>query len=81
MTTRRWEIWVEGYLCTGMEGIPAKATREAVVEAETFDEAVKKHVASLPSDQAKYWRKDERGWVMWGCRAYSDEASARESFG
>lgn len=77
-----WDIWVEGYLCTGMEGIPSPAYKAGTVEAPSFDEAVRRHVARLPDDQATYWGRSSEGvWSVWGCRVYDNEADARRSFG
>lgn len=38
----KFDIWTEGYIATGMEGIPARAQKLASnIEAESFIEAVK----------------------------------------
>ena len=45
----KYDIWREGYLATGMEGIPAKAQRLASnIEANSFIEAVNKWYQSEP---------------------------------
>jgi hypothetical protein len=80
--TRTFEIWSEGYLCTGMEGIPARAQLHGKAEGSTFDEAVEKFVASRPEKVRSYWSRSPDGrWSMWGCRVYDNEKEARETFG
>lgn len=82
----KYNIWSEGYLVTGMEGIPAKAMLVASdVEGKTFDDAVKNWVASQDRQEL------ERSWgtysfhegnhFLWGCRLFPTEEEARKSFG
>lgn len=77
---QKFEIWIEGYQATGEKGTATKAT-EQPIEAETFSEAVAKHVATLPAENSRFWRQHEDGhWSMYACRTFPDEASARRSF-
>ena len=82
----KYEIWVEGYCATGMEGIPAKAQLVANnVEGKNFDEAVKNWIDS----QDKEWLKKHWGeytycngrHCLWGCQLFPTEEEARKSFG
>ena len=84
-----WNIWAEGYRVTGNESAAGKLNASPI-EAESFDAAVRIHMASLPTEPeypggptpASYYRVDERGqWRMWGCALFPDEASARIAFG
>lgn len=83
MTT--WQIWMEGFNDMGNR---QGAQLLDSVEAETFDDAVRAHIASLPkvpdypggSPAAAYYRQDEDGsWRMWGCKLHSDETEARKN--
>lgn len=80
----KYDIWVEGYLCTGMEGIPAKAKCLATgVEGDTFLDAVRKWYNSVPNAEYKYGHLSIDGdcATLWGCKLYDNEADARKSFG
>lgn len=71
---KRWQIWVEGYLVTGMEGIPALGHKVATVEAPTFGDACRKHYG-----HNQYY--DERRNTYWGCRLHDNPVDAGRSFG
>lgn len=78
--TMNFQIWSEGYLVSGMEGIPEKARMLAEVEAETFQEACDK----LCGDQD--WQRLHGNYnaerlTVWGCRLFDNETDARKSFG
>lgn len=77
-----FDIWVEGNSVNGELSTAQKVNAEPVI-AESFNEAVTTFIQELPEQEArKWWRQDEDdGWLMWGCRAFPDEASARETFG
>lgn len=76
---REWSIWAEGYKATGQS---SDAVFLGTQTAETFDEAVEKHIASASDDERKYYSKSERGYyTMWGCRIYDNETDARKAFG
>ena len=74
-----FEIWIEGYLATGMEGTPNRASRIAVIDAETFADAC---VNFSKTEKAKgYGRFDKERLSFWGCRLFDNEQDARKSFG
>lgn len=77
-TTKRWQIWCEGYLATGMEGIPAKAHLFGEVEAETFQEACDNFFTRSAEDKTLYHPSPPR---YWGCGLFDNEADARKNFG
>lgn len=70
----KYNIWVEGYLVSGMEGRPQGASFVASVEAESFSEACKKFYKNDPLF-------NEEHLTNWGCQLYDNEAEARKSFG
>lgn len=85
-----FNIWSEGFLDQGMEGIPAPASKlnRDPIEAGSFDDAVRIHMASLPAEPeypggptpASYYDRSPDGvWHVWGCRLWPDEASARKT--
>lgn len=84
MTT--WDIWAEGYRDNGGGGGATKLN-VAPIEADTFDSAVEKHIASLPTapdylggpTPASYYRHEGNAWRMWGCQLHANEAEARKS--
>lgn len=87
--TSTWDIWSEGYQSTGNES-KAQKLNAVPIEAESFDAAVRIHIASLPTEPpypggptpASYYRVNDGGqWSIWGCDLYPDEASARIAFG
>lgn len=78
----RWvEVWREGYLVTGMGGVPEKAAKLWEGKARDLNDAVQKLVCTLDEDQRKDYRHDERGWTWWGCRLFDNKADARRVFG
>ena len=83
LSMKTWQIWAEGYRDNGGGG---GAHLLDTVAAETFDEAVRAHMASLPKTPqypggplpADYYHRLEDGeWRMWGCLLHWDEAVAR----
>ena len=80
----KYNIWSEGYLATGMEGIPAKAQCHATdVEASSFIEAVKKWYSSEPDAERRFGSlviRDGRAFI-WGCELFDNEIDARKGFG
>ena len=69
-----YDIWMEGYLATGMEGIPAEARLMECVVADTFQEACDTHFKNdvlYNSEQLSYW----------GCCLFDNETDARKMFG
>lgn len=80
----KYDIWIEGYLATGMEGIPNKAHKLASnIEANSFIEAVKKWYNSEPNALADYGDLTIKNNIasLWGCRLFENEIDARKSFG
>lgn len=74
----KYDIWMEGYLATGMEGIPVKAQKLASnIEANSFIEAVNKWYKSKPDALTI---RNNRAFI-WGCELFQNEMDARESFG
>lgn len=73
-----WDIWAEGFASNGGLESATRLTKTPV-EADTFDEAVVKHVESA-SDSHLFHKKDS-GWTYWGCRLFDNETDARASFG
>ncbi|MDJ0321641.1 hypothetical protein [Pseudarthrobacter sp. PS3-L1] len=85
----QWDIWSEGYNDMGNIG-RAQKMNEDPIEAESFDDAVRQHVAAQsttrpylggPSPASYYHRHDDGSWSMWACRLYPDEGSARKFMG
>ena len=80
----KYDIWIEGYLTTGMEGIPAKARCLATgAEGDSFWDAVSKWYNSIPDVKHKYGELSFKGndIALWGCRLFDNEEDARRSFG
>ena len=80
----KYDIWIEGYLATGMEGIPTKAQKLASnIEADSFIEAVNKWYNSESDALYKYGTlsiRDNRVF-LWGCEVFSNEVEACKRFG
>lgn len=79
-----YNIWTEGYLATGMEGIPATAQLLATdVEGKDFIDAVEKWYKSQPNADSRYGNLSIDNGIprIWGCRLFPDEKDARKSFG
>jgi hypothetical protein len=75
-----WEIWMGGYLASGMEGIPAKAQKIGDVEAETFQQAC--DILCSPKEWQNEWGNyDSDHLTVWGCGLFDNEQDARRSFG
>ena len=80
----KYDIWAEGYLATGMEGIPAKAECFAKdVEADSFVEAVRKWYNSIPNAESLYGKLTitSNGIPCLYTRLFPTETEARASFG
>lgn len=71
---KKYQVWQEGFLCTGMEGVPARACYLGSAEAVSFKEACDIVCKDNPNYDSKTLR-------IWGCRLYDNEKDARESFG
>lgn len=70
---KTWEIWMEGYACTGHE---SGAELVGTAEGETFRDAVFAHYAANPNPDFNSGQL-----TVWGCRLFDNEAAARKSFG
>jgi hypothetical protein len=70
-----FEIWNEGYACTGNSGI---AQFLGLEEGKNFSEACKKALIRNGWDMSYY---DEECNQYWGCRFFDNEFEARKSFG
>ena len=85
MEKEDFDIWVEGYLVTGMEGIPAKAQLIATgVEGKDFNDAVTRWYNSNPENASKYgslYFTKSGNPCLWGCCLFDNETDARKSFG
>jgi len=68
---RLYDIWREGYRCSGNE---SKAEYVVTILASSFKEACRIHY-SLDRDF------DIERLTVWGCRLYSTEEEARASYG
>lgn len=66
-----YEIWMEGYCCTGQS---STAFLVAKIEANSFQEACDIHFKGDPYYSPKTLK-------CWGCRLFDNEADARKSFG
>lgn len=69
-----FKIWSEGYLCTGMEGIPARAQYMGSIKATCFQEA-----CNLKFKNDTYYNKTTL--TYWGCSLYDNKIDAEKSFG
>lgn len=71
----RYDIWEEGFLVTGMEGVPQKAHQIASdIEAPSF---VKACIKFCKGD--KLFNKKQLS--IWGCRLFETHKEARKLFG
>ncbi len=75
-----FEIWSEGFLMSGMEGVPAKAQLLGVVEADTFRAACIK-LCSTIKFQELHGNFDPIRLTVWACKLYDNEHAARKLFG
>jgi len=74
-----FDVWMEGYLATGMEGIPQRATYLGSYEGDTFADACEAAIKDNYPNDTKLFDKTRLSW--WGCRMYDNETDARKSFG
>lgn len=80
---REYQIWSEGFLITGMEGVPAKAKLCGTGKGETFQEACDIFFNNRNhknyAENKKYY--NSKYLTYWGCRLFEKESDARKSFG
>lgn len=77
-------MWIEGYLATGMEGIPARAQCLASrIKANSFEEAIKRWYYSDASNESGWGPLSQYNghYSLYGCRIYQTEHEARKAFG
>lgn len=73
-----WQIWAEGYLISGMEGVPSPAFLMGSAVAPTFKEACDKFFKNYPGADINY---DSERLSYWACSLFDNEQDARKSFG
>lgn len=75
---KTFEIWEEGYLCTGMEGVPAPHRKVGEADGADFAEACENYAKFNPE-----WAKlyDPEKQTHWGCRLFDNATDAARSFG
>lgn len=76
---KTYNIWSEGYLCTGMEGRPADATYHGSHPGKTFKDACIKFFSIKENDDRGDF--DAERLTFWGCHLYDNEVDARQTFG
>lgn len=93
LNPKTYQIWSEGYRATG-ESAGATCLNRGIL-ANSFDDAVTKHIAQLKPEDAKYYNKStpanyvnaeaflnrRSNWDMWGCALFDNEADARKTCG
>lgn len=81
---KKYDIWSEGFLAQGSEGIPTKAQKFASgVEGKSFLDAVKKWYKSQKDAEYRFGAltiRDGKAYT-YGCRLYDNEEDARKAFG
>ena len=70
-----YEIWSEGYRCTGDSG---EAMLHGRIKADTFKEAC---IAFALKDRRFNPYFNPETMTYWGCRLFDNERNARKSFG
>lgn len=79
----KYNIWAEGFLVQGMEGIPEKASFVGQSEGSTFAEACenwyKKNVS--PCDFKRFFHIDHEGNPIYWVRLFNNEEDTRKAFG
>jgi hypothetical protein len=68
----KYQVWMEGFLVTGMEGIPAQASLVGEADADSFQEAC---------NIVCGWMPDYDGSRVWGCRLFDNRIDAQKTFG
>lgn len=77
-----WNIWSEGQGADEQRQ-PASKLNGAHIVADSFDQAVQKHIAALdPADAAAFAKDEEQNvWTYQGRKLYPTEGRARVTFG
>ena len=71
---REIEVWVEGFLTTGMDGIPNPAKRHSIVTAKTLRDA-----ADICFKNDSLYNRERL--THWGCRIFDNANDATRAFG
>ena len=82
-TMRKYDIWREGYLVQGMEGVPEKAAYVGSEYGVDFVDACRRYYMKnrSPEEFKRYWYVADDGTPCFWCSLYDNEADARKSFG
>ena len=81
----KYNIWVEGYCCTGEFGTARLITSN--VEGKSFINAVENWWNSLSKKDKEGWGgkiyiNEEKNYAsIWACRLFDNESEARKAFG
>lgn len=80
---KKFDIWREGFLDQGMEGVPEKAKYVGSEYGVDFVDACRKYYMknTSPEEFKRYWYIANDGTPCFWCRLYDNEADARKSFG
>lgn len=78
MKLKEYNIWTEGYLVTGMEGIPAKAKLWGKYKGQSFEEACNT-CFTKDNNLADFF--NGTNLTFFGCKIYDNEKDARKLFG
>lgn len=62
----KFEIWQDGFMVQGMDS-PQQPFLRATKEANTFDEAVTKHIEEDLEEKHLYSFRDNKHYI-WGCK-------------
>jgi len=76
--SRYYDIWQEGYAVTGNSSSAILLMEQ--VEADSFKDACIKYINTPKGKSMSSYFIEDR-LTIWGCRLFSDESSARKSFG
>ena len=79
----KYDIWAEGFLVTGMEGIPQKAHFVGQAEGNTFAEACENWYKNnvSPDEFERYFHIDSDGNPRFWVGLFDNEEDARKGFG
>ena len=76
---RIYNVWAEGYLVSGMEGVPSGPSFLGSVMAKSFEESVQKLSDIKDEDGAGRNDYDVKRLTYWGCKLFESESEARVS--
>ena len=83
MELKQYDIWAEGFLDQGMEGVPEKASYVGKEYGINFADACERYYRkhSTPEDFNKYFFITDDGIPCYWVRLFDNEIDARKSFG